>query len=361
MTLKRRAGQLVRELASLAEIVYHRGGTHVMFFPSSGRERSSLLRAYNIAQALNTNGWAAVVVPAQLTQKQRLRLMALFKPNIVVLQQGRHPLNDAALFGNIPFVYDIDDADCLDPRCIAREEALATAARGVMAGSSYIADWYARFNPQVATIWTGGPIRSGSRPRHCTRPTIVTWAQSEPMRYPREFDFVEAVALRVRERRGQMRLRLYGWREAFDHPRLTSLREGGVELELMRPIKYRDFVASLEDCAIGLSPVMVENKFSRGKSFGKILAYLDAKVPVICSDQVDHGAFFKAGSGVVSNDPLVWVNEIDHLLDNPERRDATADAAFSSYCADLSTEAAAEKVSAFLHRTLPTQLPPRSA
>jgi hypothetical protein len=321
-----------------------------MFFPWTSREASSLLRVYDIAEALRGRGWATVVVPKQLAQSQRQRLTALFRPDAVVVQKGRHPLNDAKHFQDIPFVYDIDDADFLDSRCAAREEALARAARGVMAGSRFVADWYARFNPMVETVWTGGPVRPGDRLPHAARTSIVTWAQSTPLGYAREFDFVESVALQVRQRRGALRLRLYGWREAADHPRLAPLRKGGVELELLAPMPYDRFVASLEDCAVGLSPIMPVSAFSRGKSFGKILAYLDAKVPVICSDEVDHAAFFNPASGVVSNDPDVWIDSICALLDDTGRREAMADAAFAAYRAQLSTEAAADKVGDFLRR-----------
>ncbi|MEY8842268.1 hypothetical protein AB9K41_24835, partial [Cribrihabitans sp. XS_ASV171] len=59
-------------------------------------------------------------------------------------------------------------------------------------------------------------------------------------------------------------------------------------MELKPFMSYDEFLASLRDVAVGLSPVHPDSDFSKGKSFGKILAYLDAKVPVICSEAVDH-------------------------------------------------------------------------
>lgn len=60
----------------------------------------------------------------------------------------------------------------------------------------------------------------------------------------------------------------------------------------------------------------IENPFSRGKSFGKLLAYLIADVAIVASNNVDHPLFFQDGvNGVLApNDVDRWVEGTALLL-----------------------------------------------
>ena len=100
--------------------------------------------------------------------------------------------------------------------------------------------------------------------------------------------------------------------------------------------------------AVGLSPIVPGSVFSRGKSFGKILGYLDAGVPVICSDEADHALFFRDGTGVVSNDPVRWRAEIARLLADPAARQDMAGRARAELCRRLTLAEAARRVGAAL-------------
>jgi len=118
---------------------------------------------------------------------------------------------------------------------------------------------------------------------------------------------------------------------------------------LLPLLSYDRFVKSLYEVSIGLSPIVYAFEFSRGKSFGKILGYLDAKVPIIASDHADHGLFFSGESGVISNDPDRWIEAATFLLKDSCARNAMADRAFDLFRAQLTTPVAARKVSDFLH------------
>jgi glycosyltransferase involved in cell wall biosynthesis len=96
----------------------------------------------------------------------------------------------------------------------------------------------------------------------------------------------------------------------------------------------------------------VQAPYSRGKSFGKILSYLDAEVPVIASDEVDHSLFFDGGSGVVSNDAAVWTDAVVRLLSEPQARDAMAAQATRKMIGQLTLQAAVNKVEATLRKAL---------
>ncbi|MFC3613037.1 hypothetical protein ACFORG_04630 [Lutimaribacter marinistellae] len=320
------------------------------FFPCSGPEQSDLLRGYLISDCLRQMGWASIVVPMQLTLQQRKRIMQAFQPDIVVLRTCRHALNRVEHFPGCKVVLDLDDADFFHPPMRDAITQTARDADGVICGSRFVRDWAAQHNPDTTVIWTGTPISDGPWPDHGDRERIVTWAQSDPLIYNHEFDFIEEVVLALAARGTQFRFRFYGWNFPEDHPKLARLREAGVELELIPSLAYEKFLGSLRDVAVGLSPVHPDSDFSKGKSFGKILAYIDAKVPVICSDAVDHALFFTSESGIVSNDPEVWVDRIAALLDDPACRQTMADNAHDDFRERLSVETAARLSAAYLER-----------
>jgi len=347
--------------ALLLPALLRRARPRVVFLPShSGKVGSSALRAEQISGALGAQGWNSLCLPAQLEQVQRQRLIAAFRPDLVVVQKCRHPLNRLAHLAGLPLVLDLDDADFHDPAQAPHLEAMARAARGVMAGSHYIRDWAAPLNPNVSVVWTGSALSPGPRPPHATRAPIVSWAQSDPLGYPEELAFIETVLAPVK---AAYQLRLYGVNSAAARDKLTALLPFA-RLQCLPTLAYDRFLVSLRDVAVGLSPIIPASPFSRGKSFGKILGYLDAKVPVICSDEADHARFFTTGffktgsfttgtapeTGVVSNDPEVWRAAVTGLLADPARRDAMAEAAFAGFQARLSLTAAAARVAKVLTR-----------
>ena len=188
-----------------------------------------------------------------------------------------------------------------------------------------------------------------ARADHDSRGPIVAWAQSHPSGYRDEFRFVQQVMKDVRARmEGPVVLRLYGWQEDDDMRPVEELREAGIDVQLMPFLHYSSFIPSLTEVAVGLCPLERDSLFSRGKSFGKILGYLDAKVPVIASDMADHSVFFSEDCGIISDDKEVWVDSIIRLLRNPQDRQRMADRAFDEFKARLTDSAAAGKVDAFL-------------
>lgn len=347
-SLRRAGSQVLREA-----VLYPRvlgavpDAPRVAFLPGEGRVWSSLLRVYNIAEALDGLGWSTLVVPPQLGLSQRRRILRLFAPDLVVVQLCRHPLNRIEHLDGWRLVLDIDDADFLSPDMDTALAAVARRAAGVICGSRFVQNWARTHNDVTAIVWTGGPVSDRPSPPQRDRRPIVTWAQSRPLQYPAEFAFAERVMLDVARKRPDVRYRLYGWDQAQDHPALARLRAAGVALELRPFMPYEAFLSSLREVSVGLCPYVPEG-FVLGKSFGKIIGYLDAQVPVVCSDVGDHALFFGAGTGIVSNDPAVWVDAVTGLLDDAEWRQAIADGARAQYLAQLSLDAAAAKVDAFL-------------
>ncbi len=320
-----------------------------MFFPSQmpAEGGSALLRAFNLAASLRTLGWRTTVVPPQCELLQRRRILRLEKPDLIVLQMQRHPLNRPNLYDGIPVVFDIDDADFLDPRCADAVRECCHGSRAVMAGSRFVADWCAQFNPNVTVLWTPAPVpptRPTPRPRD--RRPILTWAQSVPDRYPAERELVGQIIANLARRGVQFELRLYGVNNpAAIADLLSAAGEFGVPIKTQPFLPYREFIDSLSQVAVGLQPIAMESPFSRGKSFGKVLAYLAADVAVVASDALDHPLFFRHGeNGLLARSLEDWIAHTARLLQEPDFRQTVTDQAWHDFAENLSTESASRKM-----------------
>ncbi len=346
--LRRALGRIGREAALYPTLL--RGGRRpgLAVLPSEGRAGASLLRGFNMADALQGRGWRTMVVPHHLSRAQRHRVLGLFRPDLLLVQQARHPLNRVEHLQDWPTVLDIDDADFMDPALEPALSAILARAEGAVCGSRFIRDWAQRHGARARVIWTGTPVSPGPWPLHADRRPLVTWAQLGPEAYRAELGIVAHVMVEVARRRGPVDLRLYSWSGPRDAPELEQMQAAGVRIEILPRLSYDDYLASLREAAVGLSAIARAEGFAQGKSFGKILGYLDAKVPVICSDAADHALFFRPGSGVVSDDPAVWADTVCALLDDPARRQSMADAAHADFRSRLSVDAAADRLHAFL-------------
>ena len=343
---------LLRELKLYPRLLRPRGKTIVMF-PSDVRQMSAMLRGYNIAEFLEKWGWTAVVVPMQLRLQARRRILRLFAPDLIYFQSSRHILNDPDLYPAQRLIYDIDDADFFDDKLTERITRTCAQATGVIAGSRFVANWCRQHSDNVTIIWTGTPPSNTPRPPQNERDPLITWAQSHPSGYPSEFRFVCNLMKDLRQRYdGPFTLRLYGWQPDDDMGPVEDLRAAGVTVALLPFMTYEAFIQSLADAAIGLCPLDTQSEFSNGKSFGKILGYLDAKVPVIASDMADHALFFTDDFGIVSDDREEWLTAMVRLLQDPDERQRMADNAHAAFLAQLTDEAAARKVDTFLTEQL---------
>lgn len=351
--LLRPAFQGIRELPVWVKAAHQRpqAGGRVAFLPSRGREQSSLLRVYNVAGALRPLGWQPLVIPWTLTLAQRRRLLARFHPDVLVMQGARHDLNRPEFYPEYPIVYDMDDADFH----LSHLKTLVTEAMGqvqaVIAGSSYVADWCRGQGAKAHVVWTGTPVLRRKRRPQAKRPPVVAWAQTRPETYRQEAAFVLQVMQQLSRQHPEVQLRLYD-RQGQEGDFLDRFLEAGIRVEWRESCKYSDYLRSFDDVSLGLAPLCPETPFSRGKSFGKVLAYLDTHVPVIASDACEHGRFFGVGNPVLPNDPGLWVKRMAQLLKNASLRQMIVDNDFARFREQLSLEAAARHVDRVLRLNL---------
>jgi hypothetical protein len=312
------------------------------------------LRGAAIGRQLRHLGWRVTAVTGELDLEQRQRLLGLEKPAVILLQQTRHPLNHPRFYPGIPCVLDIDDADITDPLISDGIIERARQSRAIIVGNRWLADVFRQYHDDVSVVWTGSylvPNSDATPPRD--RAPIVCWAHSNAFGYREEAKLVQTVALKLAAQIS-FEFWLYGvndpWMgDAF----LEPLQRAGVKTKAFGAMKYLDFVKSLEEVAVGLHPICMEAPFSRGKSFGKLHAYIAAQVAIVTSDELDHPLFFRDGESaslIEGNDINAWVSSTDDLIRHPDKRQRYADAALRDHRLHLTVRRAAEHVDRVLRR-----------
>ena len=330
----------------------------VVFLPAYGRKGAALLRIYNIAKALKRMGWSVHLLPHTLKLEQRRRCLNAIDADVLVMQGSRHSLNRPEYYPGRKIVYDIDDADFHLPQVADATRAAVSQVAAVVAGSDYIANWCKSEGARdVTKIWTGTPVSTSCRPHHASRTLRVAWAQSQPEDYHKEREFVIEVMQRVAAFCPDLQLRLYDRKPGQTDELLRPFAEKGIKVEWAATCDYPDYLSSFDDVAVGLSPISTANEFSNGKSFGKILAYLDRKVPVIASDAGEHGQFFDKTNGVISNDQGIWVGSILKLLRDADLRQQIAENAFQHFLDQLTVDASARQLDRVLKSVIAIATP----
>ena len=173
-------------------------------------------------------GWRTIVVPPWLSLRRRLQIVAREQPDVILLQQSRHPLNRPPFYRGIPCVFDADDADVLNaPEVRGR---LLPRKPAVIAGNRFLAR--SSRDSMIMSTWSGPArtsIRLLGRPQPGRGP-VIAWAHSDPLGYPAEAEFVRSILLRLADRR-TFQFHLYGVqdRTAVGHY-LKPLRDRGVDV-----------------------------------------------------------------------------------------------------------------------------------
>ena len=351
----RSTARVVRELGvHLRRLSQGATRPRIIVLPSA-QSGASRLRGWLIGKALIRLGWRVTIMPSQLTLAQRLRVIRMERPDVILMQQARHPLNRPEYCNGVPYVFDIDDADYVDPKLTEAVTRCVQEAAYVSAGSQVIADWCRQHNPSVQVVWTSTPIAAhhDSMP-HAKRRPIISWAQSSPMGYQHEALFVRDVALGLASRR-TFELMFFGIKDriAFEQY-IQPVREAGVTVHAYEYLNYDTYLQKNAEAAVGLNPIDLDKPFHRGKSFGKVLAYLYGRTPTVASPLLEMPHFFTDGINgrLVENDCDAWISAIEQLLDHPVERQRLADAAYEHFRNYLSTEVVSRQYDAMLRRVI---------
>lgn len=276
-------------------------------------------------------------------------MIGAFGPDVLLMQGVRHPFNRPDLYPALPIVMDMDDADFHLPHLAGPLAGAMPRIACLIAGSRYIAEWGRGAGaPRTEVVWTGTPVSPRPHTPQSVRGPVIAWGQTRPMTYAREASLVRQVMRRVAAARPGVTLRLYDRRAGDDPGFAESFAAPGLTVEWCAAMPYDAYLASFDDVAVGLAPLCPETPFSRGKSFGKVLAYLDRKVAVVGSEAGEHGAFFTGETGVITNDPDAWQEGVLSLLGAPDRRERQVNGAFDAFLRCLTSDVAGKHVDAVL-------------
>jgi len=353
-SLKQYVGHRVREaLTHGSRLIQRRQLPRLVILPCASRAAGSAnLRGWEIGASLRRLGWRVTVIPAQCELEQRLRIIKWEKPDLILIQKGRHPLNWPHHYGEIALAFDLDDADFLDPKQAEQLAACCAASRAVFAGSRYIADWCSRYNSNVTVVWTGGVLPKRPPRRSSSSKPILTWASSDAPGYPLEAELVREIVRRL-TRKTPLEFWLYGVRPSWDPEFLKSFTSLPVPVRPFPFMSHGRLIESMNEVAVGLNPICVEGEYSRGKSFGKVLPYLSAQVAVVTSNQLEMPYFFRHGeNGFLVDSIDEWVECTQRLLTEPELRQEMVERAFADFQSRLTTDSAARKVDGILRAVL---------
>jgi glycosyltransferase involved in cell wall biosynthesis len=342
-------------LLLLSGLKRSQGQPTVLVLPGETRaDGAANLRGYLIADELRHLGWNAYTCHKNLTLAQRKRAIRLLRPDVLLMQMARHPLNRPTLY-DVPAVFDIDDADYVDERRRADVISALENCAAVIAGSRAIADFCKKYSDRVEVVWTGAPVSSGRPQPQADRPLIVAWAALYPSRLAAEAQFIRDVLRATTKRTTDFHFLLYCDDGSVEYRRFADrFRAVGINV-VTRPLiaDYSRFLSSLDKVAVGLAPLVDIEGFSGGKSFGKVLAYMDRGVPVLTHPVADHPLFFESGkNGYMAQSAKGWAKVIADLLANPAERQRIADAARQDLSKRLTTYEAATRVDGVLRSVL---------
>jgi glycosyltransferase involved in cell wall biosynthesis len=348
----------MREISLYATMKRHRGRRKLILFPSYpavGGGGSSDLRAWGVARSLERLGWQCAVVPAQLEQRQRMRIIGLEKPDMALVQQGRHKLNRPQLLGTLPYLFDIDDADYLVNDQAEMYAELCSRAEAVTAGSHRIASWCSRYNRKVEVVWTGVPFPASFPERSpARRRPILAWTHHFLPEADSDQRYILSQLIRRVKEQTDFELWLFGIqkREGLESTaRLCD--ELGIPLRTWPFLKYPKLCGLLESVAVGIDIIPKDHEVYQAKNFGKVLAFMRSGVSVVVGNEAEYPQVIKTGfNGFLADSYEEYAGYIAELLKRPDLREYIARNAWESLRRDLSLDAAAAKIDALLRSAM---------
>jgi glycosyltransferase involved in cell wall biosynthesis len=308
-------------------------------------------------KGLSKYNWNVILVPPQLELSQRKRLCRLLNPDVCLILKTRNYKNHPLHYKNIPTIFLIDDADFLDPSETQNVIDCTSQASLVIAANQFVADWCSAYNNNVVKIWVPhNPQRLPNSTENSLRPNRILWAAANPKGYQLEQRLIVDSLLALKEKRNDFQFWVTGcddkaWTDEFIRP----LLQADIEVKTHGFIKsYKEYMRILASCPIGLHPICLDNPYSKGKSFGKILSYMVANTCVVTNDVPDHNEVLSHGeNAMIAENCSDYADSLSHLLDNPSLRQNYTDQAYRDFLDNLATPVATQRMFDAIKSTFP--------
>lgn len=240
-----------------------------------------------------------------------------------------------------PRVLDVDDAIWLH-RGGGFAKYLARHVNMVIAGNSYLADWFGRWNPNTVVLPTAvdtDRYRPSLRVESGETSAVIGWSgTSGNFRY---LYMVEPAIAEVLQARPTVRFRVLADRP----PRFTAIPEDRLEFIRWTP---ENEVSSIQGMDIGIMP-LEDSEWAKGKCSYKMLLYMACGLPVIVSPVGMNAEILAEDSvGLAANTLSEWVDAMEYLLDYPAKRRDFGNRGRKLVCARYSTAVIAPQLALYL-------------
>lgn len=350
MSIKREIKNTINYIYLIIYSYLKRGSNKKIVFIVDGKTPgfANDLRGYSLAKELNKTGWSSIVINNKMSIDKIRKILKLFNPEYVYFQKLRGENSDIRYFKNYKCILDVDDADFLDINLEEKFKENSKLAFACFAGSEYVESWLKKYNNNTYIIWTGAKPLKNKKIRE-NKP-VISWTCSDPFAYKTEAEFVKKIIVELKKRK-EFIFYLIGVRDLEQGKKwLEEIEINSQNIKQFPFMNYQKLNKLLQRVDIGLAPLFPkENPYSSGKSFGKILAYLNNNSVVVASDCLEHQKFFNGENGFLCSDELNdWVLRLEKLIENRKELENITKKAKKDFIDKLSIKAAANKINNIL-------------
>ena len=253
-------------------------------------------------------------------------------------------------------MFDVDDADICDPRTRDAAIECGSESQAIIVSNQFLYSLFSQYNQNTHSLDKHLPVPTTpkrSSPR--SQEPVVVWAQLDATSWLYESEFVRDVVGKLRSR-GPVRFLLIGeGNRAAANQYVQPLSNLGVECRVLGRLRYRQYISALSQGAVGLNPSTDQDSYSRGRSSGKVLGYMLARVPIVTANNSDYSQFFVHGINALvakEADTDTWVEYCRELLEDESLRERLTDSAVEKLQDCLSTTRAVQSVDRILREEL---------
>ena len=194
----------------------------------------------------------------------------------------------------------------------------------VIVGNNFLASAVRPYNECVHVVWTSTHLPYVASPSSArVRGSVITWAQLDATSWKHEAEMVREVVARV-ARRAKLEFVLIGeGNSQAASSYMKALQRVGVTGRALGYLGYRSYIRELGNAAIGLNPSSQATSNGQGRSFGKVLGYIAARVAVVTANVADYPEFFRHESNSLlagETDVATWAEHCLGLLGDTELR-----------------------------------------
>lgn len=218
-------------------------------------------------------------------------------------------------------IFDFDDAIYLYPphihRLIARLKRpkkvnfILKHSKQVLAGNPYLAEYAKRFNPNVAvvpTVINMGRYRMPKQSVHSTNSLSIGWIGSRDTSF-----YLKSLSEVLTEvsKKYKIILKVIG---------VEDFTLEGVEVKAKK-WSYETEIMEIKRFDIGICP-LPDDDWTRGKCGLKVLQYMAAGIPTICSPVGVHKKIIQDGiNGFLAGSEQDWIEKLSTLIEDDQLRE----------------------------------------